>query len=428
MTQSRTVLFLQGPASPFFSRVADAVEARGARALRINFSLGDRIFWRRPGARWFRGAFAEWDAFVRRVLREERVTDVVLLGESRAYHTVAIDAAFAMGVRVHVVEHGYLRPGWLTVEPDGMTSFSRFPREAAGVVKLAEGSPELPTGRAYAESFLRYALFDLAYNLPNAILGPVVHPRYRRHAIHHPFVEYAGWLWKFWKAGATQRAASAALARLEGRGYYLFPLQLPTDYQIRVHAPGGDLHRLIRATVRSFARHAPADTLLVFKVHPIDNGLTNWHRHIGNMAAKAGVGDRIAVVDGGRLDAMLAGARGVVTVNSTVGTAALAAGIPLIALGNAIYDIDGLTHAGPLDSFWTGASPPDPDLTQAFFRALVGTIQLRGSFVAADGITDGAEAVAGRVLRDDDALPLADRRPRRPIQFRRATEFSEETP
>ena len=59
------------------------------------------------------------------------------------------------------------------------------------------------------------------------------------------------------------------------------------------------------------------------------------------------------------VDKLLDGARGVVTVNSTVGLWALRAGRPVITLGDAIYDIDGLTFRGGLDAFWTEAGPPE---------------------------------------------------------------------
>ncbi len=43
----RTFLFLEGPSSPIFMKIADRLEAQGHRCLRINLNLGDRIFWRR---------------------------------------------------------------------------------------------------------------------------------------------------------------------------------------------------------------------------------------------------------------------------------------------------------------------------------------------------------------------------------------------
>ena len=57
MNPSRTFLFLQGVASPLFARLADELERRGHRCLRINFCPGDRLFWRRAGATNYRGRY-----------------------------------------------------------------------------------------------------------------------------------------------------------------------------------------------------------------------------------------------------------------------------------------------------------------------------------------------------------------------------------
>ncbi len=76
-----------------------------------------------------------------------------------------------------------------------------------------------------------------------------------------------------------------------------------------------------------------------------------------------GGGDRVHVAHHGALDAMLAGSRGLMKVNSTVGLRAIVLGRPVKALGRAVWDVPGLAHQGPLDAFWTEGAPPDPALT-----------------------------------------------------------------
>jgi capsular polysaccharide export protein len=39
-------------------------------------------------------------------------------------------------------ELGYLRPDWLTVEYDGMSTYSRFPRDPSAIRELARQFPE----------------------------------------------------------------------------------------------------------------------------------------------------------------------------------------------------------------------------------------------------------------------------------------------
>lgn len=340
--------------------------------------------------------------FVSELMRREGVTDVLMLGDGRPRHAEAIRAAQALGVAVHVFEHGYVRPDYLTLEPDGMSSGSRFPRDPAAIRRLAAQLPAPDFGGRYGFSFLTYAAYDLAFHLPNVVLGPILHRHYRTHGPVHPLVEYAGWVGKAARKPLTTRRIREELDRLAAHAgpMFLMPLQLPGDYQIRVHAPGGDLHRLVAAVVRSFVRHAPPDALLVCKVHPLDNGLSGWRRHLFTVAGAER--DRVLFIEGGDLTALMAASRGVVTVNSTVGTAAIAEGRPLVALGHAVFDVPGLTHQRSLASFWRDPQAPDPGLAADFLRALVGSTQVRGSFTDPSGIADASRRFADRILRGAD--------------------------
>jgi len=49
-------------------------------------------------------------------------------------------------------------------------------------------------------------------------------------------------------------------------------------------------------------------------------------------------------------------------------------------LGNAVFDIPGLTSQQPLDLFWRESARPDSQLNEAFLRALIGTTQVKGGY------------------------------------------------
>ncbi|WP_181705299.1 capsule biosynthesis protein [Chthonobacter rhizosphaerae] len=424
----RTVLFLQGPASPFMARVGAEVAAAGHQVRRINLAVSDELCWRLPGAVSFRGRFEDWRPFVADHLAREGVTDLALLGDCRAYQAVAIEEAHRRGIRVHAVEHGYFRPDWLTVERDGMSTFSHVPRDPDAIRALAPGLPD-PTVEPIAEaSFLTYAVWDVIANIGNVVLNPVAYCHYRHHAIYHPLVEYGGWLLKFALAGTERRHRDRVLKAMaaSGRPFWLVPLQLATDYQIRVHSPFPHLTDAVRWIVRSFARNAPAGDDLLFKIHPLDNALAFWRRRIAREARAAGVEGRVHVIDGGDLDALLRITRGVVTVNSTVGIAALREGAPLIALGNAVFDVPGLAFEGPLARFWREAQAPDPELARDFLRVLAHTTQVRGGFTAERAMAIGAANVAARILEEGERLPRIAPQDRSNPPYRRLAEWSAE--
>ena len=62
------------------------------------------------------------------------------------------------GVRTHVLEEGYLRPHWMTLELEGVNAHSPLSRDPATVFKQARRLPsEAQPGRAVTASFRRRA-------------------------------------------------------------------------------------------------------------------------------------------------------------------------------------------------------------------------------------------------------------------------------
>ncbi|WP_349437186.1 capsular biosynthesis protein [Pararhizobium sp. A13] len=398
-SSTRVFLFLQGPSSPIFAKIAARLEARGHRCFRINLNPGDQVFWRRKGAHNYRGRGGEaWRAHAGLFMDRHAVTDLVLLGEERPYHQLAIAAAKDRNIAVSVIEMGYLRPDWLTLERGGMSSNSHFPADPQQIVDAARTLPEPDWKRHYTQSFLAEATYDLLYNLPNVFLC-FLFPHYRRHALFHPLAEYAGWVVRLAGSGRRDRAASQLVDRFLGGGapFFVYPLQLQTDFQLRAHSPYNDQREAISQILTSFARHAARDTQLIVKIHPLDNGLINWRKQVADLAAKLKVGERVHVLDGGDLNALLERALGTVTVNSTVGLHALQLGKPVKVLGAAVFDIAGLSDQAPIDQFWGAPKPPEARLRAAFFRLLAATIQVRGNFYSGDGTDAGASAIAERL-------------------------------
>ena len=112
------------------------------------------------------------------------------------------------------------------------------------------------------------------------------------------------------------------------------------------------------------------------------------------------------MVDGGDLDKIVA-RRAVITVNSTVGGLALARGLPVIALGRAVYDIPELTHQGKFAEFWNAPKPAEADLFDAFRRVLAARCLIPGSFFSERGLRLAVEAAVDRLEAIDFAPPIA---------------------
>src|SRR5260370_26789102 len=146
-----------------------------------------------------------------------------------------------------------------------MTTYSRFPRDPAAIRALAAEFPEPELGPRFHTPFWLIAVLDVAYNLGLA-LGRPLYPHYRYHSTVHPFAEYAGWLRSRPRKLLAARAAAAEKSRLQASpgSYFLVPLQLATDFQIRAHSPFREVRETVREIITSFAtRRSPRRLVLV---------------------------------------------------------------------------------------------------------------------------------------------------------------------
>jgi capsular polysaccharide export protein len=393
---NRGFLFLQGMPTRFFERLGSALTARGHAVHRVNFNGGDRMFWRLPNSVDFRGCEYEWPEFLDRLLVERAISDIILFGDCRPMHRAAIRLAEQRSLLVHVVEEGYMRPGWITFEQGGVNGYSSLPKDAAWYRERVSELPEWERSPVAPGTFRRRAFEDVLYNF-TSMAAVWWFPHYKTHRPYHQIIEYAGWLRRLALMRRSERRAAEAIESLTGEPIYLFPLQLDCDYQMRVHSPFRATHLAIDYVIGSFARHAPPASRLVVKLHPMDSGLVDWSGIVGHAAAEHMVAQRVTMLDGGELPKVLALSHAVVTVNSTVGGQALSNGLPVIALGKAVFDMPGLTYQGDLDHFWTDATPPDAGLFDAFRRVLAARCMIPGSFFNETGLRLAVDAAIERL-------------------------------
>jgi capsular polysaccharide export protein len=138
----------------------------------------------------------------------------------------------------------------------------------------------------------------------------------------------------------------------------------------------------------------------------LDTGVKDWERLIVQWASGEGISDRIDFFDGGNLDEMIRGAQGMITVNSTAGIRALQLGCPVMILGDAIYDIDGMTDRGALDHYWKQPHEPDRELVDAFIKLMAHTVLVRGVFFNEPGMSAAVGETVRRLYEGKVGVPL----------------------
>lgn len=395
--QGRRYLFLQGMATAFFAELGTALAKRDHIVKRINFNAGDRLFWRLPGSVSYRGSLGDWPRALENYLNEWRITDVILFGDWRPFHIEAIRVARLRGLLVHVFEEGYLRPSWITLEQGGVNKNSSLPRDPGWYRRVARSLPPWRDGAAVTGSFWVRALSDVIYHSWSGIFA-WRYPHFRTHLPVAPFVEYACWIRRFIRASSVQRRSEETLRALSssGKPYFLVPLQLDSDSQLRINSPFQGLGTAIDVILESFAQHAPAGSALLLKEHPLDNQLIDWRAQADGSAQRLGITDRVFYLVGGDTRSLIEQSRGVVTVNSTAGLLAVLLGRPVKTLARPIYDMAGLTFQPHLDRFWREGSAPDAALVDDFRRVVVDRTQINGDFFSTAGLR---LAVAGAMSR-----------------------------
>ena len=367
----------------FFKRLDLLFREKGALTYRIGLNAGDQFFSFRDNYTPFRGSRDAWEGFITNFLKDQRIDQIYLFGDCRFYQRIAIAVAKRLNIEVFVFEEGYLRPHYITLERYGVNNYSMISRNRYFYDALnLEELPDVATEPAQF-SQVRMVFSAITYYSLSNLLG-FRYPHYTHHrdfsAIEEAFFGIRNLL-RQWYYRWSERELMTFITEKCSKKFFFVPLQTHNDFQILEHSGYRSIEKFIIEVLESFARAATKEVWLVFKHHPVDRGRKNYRSFIMEQAELLGIEKRIVVTHDVFLPACLEHAIGTVTVNSTVGLTSLLYKTPTITLGNAIYDIDGLTCKGmKLDDFWQTQCTPDMELLEKFRRYLIHTTQLNGSF------------------------------------------------
>lgn len=397
---------LQGPHGPFFDRLARLLRAAGAQVWRCGFNIGDEYFW--SDTRHFirhDGGADEWPGHLDRILTAHNITDIVLYGDVRAIHAAASRLARERGITVHVFEEGYLRPYWISYERQGSNGNSALMQIPLAQMRAAlrEQVSEVRRPPAHWGDMRQHKFYGLSYHL----LLLLANRRYRAYAGHRAIpvgreVRLNARRLLLSPLYALQRRLQWRHLRLSGWPFSLVLMQLEHDSNFLGHSPFTRNAQFIDQVIEAFARAAPRHHHLVFKAHPLEDGRAGNRAAIRAAAERCGVTARIHYIRGGKLAEILSHARAVITVNSTGAQQALWRGIPVKALGRAVYEKPGLVSDQDLDEFFTHPAPPDPQAYRVFRDYLLQTSQIPGGFYARRSRAHALRLVADMMLAAED--------------------------
>ncbi len=386
MSNKKSILLLQDPTGTFFRRLYKDIKQAGHKVYHINLGPADFFYWLGIKSTNYWGSLANWPIFLDAFIQQHDITDIIYNQDRFPYHMVAIELAEKKGIRAFACENGYLRPDWITFEKTGMSTMSHFPKDPDMILKIAKELPNTNMTVEYPYPFLLMAFHEVLYHLLNVFFF-FLFPKFSQYRYYHPLAEYLRMIPRLFMVKKRNKAANQLIKRLsqQNKPYFIFPLQLQSDYQIHYHSPFEHIAQAVEITINSFAQHAPKHNVLVFKLHPYEPGIDPWHKIIMTIANKYQIATRIKIIDGGNLDSIVQTATGLITINSTSGLHAIKAACPTKVLGIAVYDINGLTSMQPIDEFWQSPQKPNSALYEALEKTLTNSIQIKGNLYTQKG-------------------------------------------
>lgn len=388
------VLLVTLPFGRFGRDLVRAFGAAGAEVRHMIFNTGDLMSRRGPGGIRHQAGAEAWPA--RLAALAPAFTDIVVFGESGPYNEAVLALEKTGGPRVWVLENGYFRPDWITLERGGANAGSPLPRDRAGyAAEWPEPAPPRPVGPA-----TRSLAFNISLYYFVELYGRWLFPMHKPAFAAPPWRQAVGHTWRYIRGLVSRHPDDRAVIEA-AQPYFLVCLQRDGDSQLLRHSPLPDNAAFLEAVMDSFSHHALPDVRLVVKNHPLDPGLIDLEMLTAQAAHAHGVSGRVRFIDGGSLARLCKASRGLVVNNSSAAFSALGFGTPVKAKGRALFNFEGLADQKPLDAFWTDPAPPDADLFRRFRAQVMARTQINGSFDSPRMTRGTAAAVVKAILAPD---------------------------
>lgn len=451
----RRFLIVTAPFGPFGRALAEQLAAEGASVARMLFNAGDAAYWRRSGAVPYTGDVRRWPARLARMVQDQGLTDLIVFGEGGPYNQAVLSQAAKLkasaearasrtgagvepdggagrtgktaahpldaavvgsddpraqaesrraangsaGVRadhplrIWVLENGYFRPDWITVEENGVNASSGLPRDRRSYdPPIPEMLPTRQAGRILPHHVINISLYHALQPLGRLVFSRYVYPY-----TQSPWLQFVGHVRRYFALTFNNPPSAADAQVIRARGpFFLACLQREGDAQLLRYSHYADNTAFLAEVLSSFARSAPAEARLVIKNHPLDPGLVDLRRMTQVLAVERGIADRVDFIDGGNLAALCRASSGMVVNNSSAALSALGFSTPVKVLGEAFFDIEGLTDQQPIDGFWTRPMPPEDDLFLRFKAHVINRTQVNGNYHEPRARKHTARALARR--------------------------------
>lgn len=379
--QLRRVLLVQTDWEMGLASFANDLEDSGHQVFKAVLNASDYFFkLKKIPTLTFRDKFENFQSWLESVVDEKEIDTIIVYNPYRPFNKVACEVAKNKGLGLVQFDQGLLRPLHVSVFYGADFPFREIKELwADSDLKGQWQAPTVPHPELSVSSARKNFYFGLSVLF--ALIFSFRFPHYkdqqkmslRKHLLSAILNGYRFLV----RSGESRRYVPKLIGPWSGK-FFLVPLQLEHDVQIQINSPFSKVEEMIDQVADSFEAQADPVDRLIFKIHPLDRGYKTFKTKFAEIQKRIGK-DRVFLVDRVPLSVLLDRAKGVVTVNSTVGLTALRHLTPVKTLGSAFYDLDGLTFSGELDEFWTNHQRPQREDVRQFINMLEMTVQGRGT-------------------------------------------------
>jgi len=379
------VLILQGDWEGGLANFGVDLIAAGKKVTKVVLHAGDWIYhYKRVPTVSYKGKIDQWESWLRAYIADHDIDTLVIYNQYRPYNVVGWNLAKELKLECLVLELGLIRPDFCSLYSRDCDQFKYLANEwdklltSGGTLKPPVKPPQLRR-MSTPKKMTQFALFFLLSRLMSIVFRRYPHYVDQRTmgVWHHLKAGFVGMV-RFYRRNKEHKFEKDFEGEWSGN-YYFVPLQVHTDSQITERSDFSSVEEFIKLVITSFYDHAPAETKLVFKVHPMDRGYKDYQAYIDELRQSNPHGQRVFYLDRIHLPTALDHARACVTINSSVGLSALIHHTPLLTLGKASFDLEGLTYKGELDDFWENHGKVNEKNVDNYISLLKHTSQAKGT-------------------------------------------------
>ena len=278
--------------------------------------------------------FYRYYKFLEKYLVDNKINKIVMMNDLRWQHAIAIHLAKKLNIKYFVFELGLFRPNTITLDSKGVNYNNSVPRNKEFYLNLKEFNKFEYTKINSSIIEKQRNIIIAKYMILNTIgkLFGIYTPANNRNSILDYFKRFKNTYFK-----------KKNMKNITFKKKYIFaPLQVKTDTQTLVHSDYNNMVEFMEDTiqgVKEYRKKYNSNIELVFKEHPMDCGKVSYD----DFYVKYKGYTWIKFLKNGNTKEIIKNSDMVITINSTVGLEAIEEYKPVICMGRAFYNIDGIS-------------------------------------------------------------------------------------